>query len=159
MNSSTTECPIYMEKVSDFQIVTVEPQHAFRAGSGEGKWLRSWDFTSPPLLSTKGTQFHLFHSFFYSLIKCFYDQMGFPGGSSGKESAGGPGSIPGSGRSHIEGNGYQLQFSFLANSMAGAWWAIARGVAESDTTESLALHCSKLFTWIIRSSSPSNSLR
>ena len=36
-----------------------------------------------------------------------------PGGSDGKESAcnaGGPGSIPGSGRSHGEGNGNPLQY-------------------------------------------------
>ena len=37
--------------------------------------------------------------------------LGFPGGSGGKESvcsAGDPGSIPGSGRSPEEGNGYPL---------------------------------------------------
>ena len=39
--------------------------------------------------------------------------MGFPDGSDGKETAcnvGKPGSIPGSGRSHGEGNGYPLQW-------------------------------------------------
>ena len=57
--------------------------------------------------------------------------------------------------------GMATNSSFLAWRIPweGAWWATARGVAESDTTESFALHCSKLFTWIIRSSSPSNSLR
>ena len=89
--------------------------------------------------------------------------MGFPGGSNGKESAysaGGPGSIPGSGRSPIEGNGYQLQFSCLENSMGEEPGGLKpEGVAESDMTESLALHSSKLFTWIIRFTSPSNSLR
>ena len=44
----------------------------------------------------------------------------FPGGSDGKVSAcsaGGPGSIPGSGRSPGEGNGHPLQYSCLENSM------------------------------------------
>ena len=44
--------------------------------------------------------------------------------------AGGPGSIPGSGRSHGEGNGYPLQYSCLGNPMdRGAWPAIVHGVA------------------------------
>ena len=45
---------------------------------------------------------------------------GFPGGSDSKESAcdvGDPHSIPGSGRSPAEGNGYPLQYSGLENSM------------------------------------------
>ena len=44
----------------------------------------------------------------------------FPGGSDGKASAynvGDPGSIPGSGRSPGEGNGYPLQYSCLENPM------------------------------------------
>ena len=48
--------------------------------------------------------------------------IGIPGGSDNKESAcnaGNPGSIPGSGRSPGEGNGYPLQYSCLENSMAG----------------------------------------
>ena len=57
------------------------------------------------------------------------------GGSDGKESAcsvGDPGSIPGSGRSPGEGNGYPLQYSCLKDSMdRGAWWAIVHGVAKS----------------------------
>ena len=43
-------------------------------------------------------------------------QLGFPGGSDGKESAcsaGDPGSIPGSGTSSLEGNGYSLQYFCL----------------------------------------------
>ena len=44
-------------------------------------------------------------------------------------STGGPGSIPGSGRSPAEGNGKPLQYSCLENPMdRGAWWATARGV-------------------------------
>ena len=54
--------------------------------------------------------------------------MDFPGGSDGKESAynaGDLGSIPGSGRSPGEGNGYPLQYSHLENFMdRGAWWTI-----------------------------------
>ena len=46
-----------------------------------------------------------------------------------------PGSIPGSGRSPGEGNGYSLQYSCLENSMhRGAWQATVRGVTkELDT--------------------------
>ena len=46
-------------------------------------------------------------------------KKGCPGGSGGKDSAchaGFPGSIPGSGRSPGEGNGYPLQCSCLENS-------------------------------------------
>ena len=46
-------------------------------------------------------------------------EKGFPGGS-GKEStcqAGDVGSVPGSGRSPEEGNGYPLQYSCLKNPM------------------------------------------
>ena len=57
-------------------------------------------------------------------------------GSDGKESAcsaGDPGSIPGSGRSAGEGNGYPLQHSCLENSMdRGAWQAIVHGVVKRD---------------------------
>ena len=60
---------------------------------------------------------------------------GFPGGSDSKESAcnlGDPGSIPGSGRSPGEGNGYALQYSCLANSMdRGALCATVLGVTKS----------------------------
>ena len=44
---------------------------------------------------------------------------GFPGGSDGKESArnsGDPGSVPESGRSPVEGNGYLLLYSCLESS-------------------------------------------
>ena len=59
----------------------------------------------------------------------------FPGGSDGKEStckAGDPGSIPGSGRSSGEGNGYPIQYSCLENSMdRGAWHAMVHGDREA----------------------------
>ena len=57
--------------------------------------------------------------------------LGFPHGSSGKESAcnaGDLGSVPGSRRSPGEGNGNPLQYSCLENSMdRGAWQAIVQG--------------------------------
>ena len=55
----------------------------------------------------------------------FHLSTGFPGGSEVKASAsnaGGPGSIPGLGRSPGEGNGNPLQYSCLENPMdRGAW--------------------------------------
>ena len=62
---------------------------------------------------------------------------GFPDSSDGKVSARSVGdldSIPGSGRSPGEGNGNPLQYSSLENSMdGGAWYAIVRGIANSQT--------------------------
>ena len=56
------------------------------------------------------------------------NHMGFPGGSDSKESAhnvGVLGSVPGSGRSPGEGNGYPHQYSCLENFMdRGPWWAL-----------------------------------
>ena len=56
------------------------------------------------------------------------------GGSDGKEracSAGDLGSIPGSGISPGEGNGYSLQYSCLENPTdRGAWWATVHGITE-----------------------------
>ena len=53
----------------------------------------------------------------------------------GKEptcSAEDPGSIPGSGRSAVEGNGNRVQYSCLENSMARrAWWATVHGITKS----------------------------
>ena len=63
-------------------------------------------------------------NFVVSIWHLFYDE-GFPGSLDGKESAcdaGDLGSIPGSGKSFREGNGYPLQYSCLKNSMdRGAW--------------------------------------
>ena len=64
---------------------------------------------------------------------------GFPGGSTGKESAcqaGNVGSIPRSGTSPGGRNGNPLQYSCLGNPKdRGNWWAIVHEVAESDMTE------------------------
>ena len=49
-------------------------------------------------------------------------------------SAGDMGSIPGSGRSHGEGNGYPFQYFCLENSMdRGAWQDTVHEVAKSQT--------------------------
>ena len=71
-------------------------------------------------------------------------QMGFPGGSDGKESAcnaGDSGSIPGSGRAPGEGNGYPPQYPCLENSMdRRARWANSPwDHKELDMTEWLTL--------------------
>ena len=61
----------------------------------------------------------------------------FPSGSDCKESAYNAadlGSIPESGRSPGEGNGYPLQYSCLENSMdSGAWPSTVHEVAKSQT--------------------------
>ena len=60
--------------------------------------------------------------------------------------AGDTGSIPGSGRSHGEGNGNSLQYSCLQNPMdRGAGRATVHGVAESDMT--LHQHIHLLLHW------------
>ena len=74
--------------------------------------------------------------------------MGFHGGSDGKASAcnagatGDAGSIPGSGRSPVEGLGNPLQYSCLENPMdRGAWWATVHGVTKSWTRmKRLSMH-------------------
>ena len=64
---------------------------------------------------------------------CFsLSNLGFPGGSAGKEStcnAGDLGSIPGLGRAPGEGKGYPLQYSGLENSVD----CIVHGVEKSQT--------------------------
>ena len=65
--------------------------------------------------------------------------MGFPCGSSGKESSGNMGdlgSIPGLGRSPGERKGYPLQYSDLENCMD---CRVRGGRKELDTTEQLSL--------------------
>ena len=70
------------------------------------------------------------------------NNLGFPGGSDGKESAwnvGNPGSIPESKRSPGEGNGNPLKYSCLENSMDRGTWrtTVHGGHKELDTTERL----------------------
>ena len=75
-------------------------------------------------------------SYCLTVIKFHGTYFGFPSNSDGKESAysaGGLGSIPGSGRSR-EGNGNPVQYSRLENPMdKGAWWATVHGVTKSLT--------------------------
>ena len=63
--------------------------------------------------------------------------MGFPDGSVVKylpANAGDAGSIPGSGRSPGEGNGYRLQYACLENPTdRRARWATVHVVTESQT--------------------------
>ena len=70
-----------------------------------------------------------FKSHFQSILRI--RKQGFPGGSEGKASAcsaGGLGSIPGSGRCPGEGNGNPLQYSCLESPTDGvAWRATAMG--------------------------------
>ena len=62
---------------------------------------------------------------------------GFPGGSVVKNPPGNVGDlglIPGSERSHGEGNGNPLQYSCLENSIGiGTLWAKVHGAEESQT--------------------------
>ena len=80
---------------------------------------------------------YIWFFFFFKLLFTSFIQVGFPGGSDGKESAcnvGDPGSIPGSGRSSGEGNGNPLHYSYLENPMdRGAWQAAVHGVSKSQT--------------------------
>ena len=58
----------------------------------------------------------------------------FLGGSDGKELACNAVSVPGSGRSPVEGHGNPLQCSSLENPMdRGAWRAAGHGVSKSWT--------------------------
>ena len=62
------------------------------------------------------------------------------GGSDGKESACNardPGSVPGLGRSPVEGNGYPLQYSFWPGEFHGL--CSPQGRKELDTAEQLTL--------------------
>ena len=69
-------------------------------------------------------------------MKKYILQNAMAGGSVGTESAcnaGGPGSVPGLGRSPGEGNGNTCQYSCLENSMdREAWQATVQGVTKSN---------------------------
>ena len=76
----------------------------------------------------------------HGLILFLLYKMGFPGDSVVKNppaNAGDirdAGSIPGSGRSPVEGKGNPLQYSCLENPTdRGAWSAMVHGVAQSQT--------------------------
>ena len=82
-----------------------------------------------------------------TFFTCWAPRVGFPKGSSGKESAynagdtGDEGSIPGLRRSLGGGNGSLLQDSCLENSMdKGAWWAAVHGVSKCWTQLSIHIH-------------------
>ena len=79
------------------------------------------------------------------------DLLGFPSSSNGKESSCNvrdPGSIPVSGRSPREGNGYPIQCSCLENSMdRGAWQATVDGVAKSWHDWTINTHMYLLLHW------------
>ena len=62
---------------------------------------------------------------FLSKVGIPFQMRDFPGGSDSKASAynaGDPGSIPGWGRSSVEGNGNPFQYSCLENSMDRGTW-------------------------------------
>ena len=105
--------------------------------------------TGFPLRVLRGDLFHPFSwlpVFSYQSLVFLSLYKGFPGSSNGKESAlnaGDPGSIPWSGRSPLEGNGYPLQSSCLENSMdRGAW----RGYSPWGRTISISTF---IFTWCL----------
>ena len=100
---------------------------------------RSQDFCpSPlPLCQPQASESRGSAGFPAPVVYFLWTELGFPGGSEGKESAwnsGDPGLIPKLERSLGEGNGYLLQDSCLENSMArGVWWATVHGVAKNRT--------------------------
>ena len=97
--------------------------------------LKTWKF-----MKWNFMQFiHIFRLKLQYLISAkyiFVDQMFFITDSNSKESAcnaGDPSSIPGSGRSPGEGNGYPLHYSCLENSVdRGDWQAAVHGVTKSQ---------------------------
>ena len=72
-----------------------------------------------------------------NFIFTFWEIVGFPGGSDGKEftfNAGDPNVMPESGRSSGERNSNSLQWSCLENSMdRGAWETTVHGVEKNQT--------------------------
>ena len=81
-----------------------------------------------------------------------YKKLVVPCGLEGKESgcnAGDSGSVPGLGRSPGEGNGYQLQYSCLENSMdRGAWWLQSMGPLNNNNNQWLRIHLLMQGMWV-----------
>ena len=78
--------------------------------------------------------------FYDDFILCTIPFGGFPGGTVVMNLSASTGDTrdvsltPGSGRSPGEGNGNQLQYSCLENSIGrGAWWATVHGVSKNQT--------------------------
>ena len=81
--------------------------------------------------------FYLF--FFFSKLR-LSKLTGSPDSNESVCNAGDMGSIPGSGRSPGEGNGYSFQYSSLENTVdRGAWQASLWGLKEWDKTKLLTL--------------------
>ena len=102
--------------------------------SANGNWLLNIIFITLVVESKAGSHVMNYISFFFFWLICF---IGLLCSSDGKESAcnaGGPDSIPGSGRSSGEGNGNPFQYSCLENPMdRGTWWVTVPGVTKSQT--------------------------
>ena len=79
------------------------------------------------------------HSFKSCIFTVRFD---FPGGSDSNESAckaGDPSSIPGSGRSPVEGNNNPLQYSCLGNPMGRGAWLGYKSVGSQRVRHDLAI--------------------
>ena len=80
----------------------------------------------------------------------FVFPMTFPGSSDGKTSAynaGGPGLIPGSGRSPGDGNGSPLQYSCLENPMDGGSWGLQSKGLQRVGHDWATLHSLSWYLW------------
>ena len=84
--------------------------------------------------------------------------LGFPGSSAGKESAcnaGDPGSIPGSGRSFVEGIGYPIQYPWvslvtqLVKNLPAMWQTWVRPLGWEDPLEKGKATHSSILAWRI----------
>ena len=98
-----------------------------------------------PWLQQDSSVFHLIkhQGFLLPFLGSLSQDLGYPGGSVGKESAcnaGDPGLIPGSGRSLGEGDGNPLQYSCLENPMyRGAQLATVQAKSWTQLSTKLSL--------------------
>ena len=101
---------------------------------------RSWCWTGRPgVLQFMGLQ-RVGHDWATELSWTEYASLVAQTGKKSTYNAGDPDSIPGSGRTPGEGNGYPLQYSFLENSMdRRAWEGYSQRVAKSRTRLTLLL--------------------